>query len=168
VSARIRSRESEAPKPPPPEVVVPVSSTLTTEDELGRKFLQFTEEARRFSHDVVRTAGSHFAHDPVASAATNVELAKSIFGKWAIEILLVLYTAHEIGFQELRRTLREISARVLSQKLRVLEERGLVRREVLPTRPTRVLYSLTEDGLVLAKLGEPVFLFLRYRKDHQR
>jgi len=50
---------------------------------------------------------------------------------------------------------------VLSEKLKQLETKGLIRREVLSTRPPRVKYTLREKGLIVARLGEPVFLFLR-------
>src|SRR5436190_856465 len=36
-----------------------------------------------------------------------------------------------------------------------------IRRDVKPTRPPRVSYSLTDHGLTVAKLGEPIFLYLR-------
>jgi DNA-binding HxlR family transcriptional regulator len=36
---------------------------------------------------------------------------------------------------------------------------GLIRREVISQRPPAVRYSMTDDGLIVAKLGEPVFLF---------
>ncbi|TLZ97059.1 MAG: winged helix-turn-helix transcriptional regulator [Methanobacteriota archaeon] len=42
-----------------------------------------------------------------------------------------------------------------------MQETGLIRRDVKPTRPPRVSYSLTDHGLTVAKLGEPVFLYLR-------
>ncbi|HTT16239.1 MAG TPA: helix-turn-helix domain-containing protein [Thermoplasmata archaeon] len=129
---------------------------------------QFTEEATRFSHDFAEFAGPGSRPDPLRASVINVDLAKSLFSKWVIEILLLLYAQSELGFQELRRSLGTISPRVLSQKLRLLEDRTLLRRTVLPTRPARVHYSLTEDGLVLAKLGEPVFIFLRYRRDARR
>ena len=55
-----------------------------------------------------------------------------------------------------------MSARILSVKLSRLKELGLVHREVLDTKPPRVQYSFTEKGLRVAKLGEPVFLYLRF------
>jgi len=130
---------------------------------MNSRIREFTEEAKRFSRDFVEVAGPEFTRDPVRSSVLNVELAKSLFSKWVIELLLTLYARRELGFQELRRALRTISPRVLSQKLRLLEERQLVQRTVLSTRPARVHYALTEDGLVLASLGEPIFIFLRHR-----
>src|SRR2546430_1470712 len=49
-----------------------------------------------------------------------------------------------------------------SKTLSRLKELGLVPREVLDTNPPRVQYSFTEKGLRVAKLGEPVFLYLRF------
>src|SRR2546426_725096 len=83
-------------------------------------------------------------------------LTKANFSKWGVEILVAIYTLRAIGFEDLRRTLRPISSRVLSQKLRLLENTGLLKRAILDTRPPRVQYSLTEKGLMVATLGEPV------------
>ena len=65
----------------------------------------------------------------------------------------------------MKKSLRGISPRVLSERLKRLEKDGLTKREVQNTLPIRVLYRLTETGLMAAKLGEPVFLYLRYEKE---
>ena len=67
-------------------------------------------------------------------------------------------------FEELRKTLRPISSRVLSEKVKLLEDTGLVHRSILNTRLPRVQYSLTEKGLTVATLGEPVLLYLRMKE----
>lgn len=46
-----------------------------------------------------------------------------------------------------------ISGRLLSERLKELEQEGIVRREVYPETPVRIEYSLTEKGRAL----EPVF-----------
>ena len=94
----------------------------------------------------------------------NLGVTKAIFGKWGIEILVALYTLKAIRFEELRKTLRPISSRVLSQKLKLLENGGLLQRSILNTRPPSVQYSLTEKGLTVATLGEPVLLYLRMKE----
>jgi DNA-binding HxlR family transcriptional regulator len=45
-----------------------------------------------------------------------------------------------------------ITGRVLSERLKDLENQGIVRREVFPETPVRIEYSLTEKGLSLEPL----------------
>jgi DNA-binding HxlR family transcriptional regulator len=60
--------------------------------------------------------------------------------------------------------LKGVSSRVLSKKLKMLEDRGLIGRTVLGTRPPRVQYALTEKGRTIAALGEPVVLYLLFKE----
>jgi DNA-binding HxlR family transcriptional regulator len=58
-------------------------------------------------------------------------------------------------FAQLARAVPGLSDRLLSQRLRELEEEGLVEREVEAGTPVRVTYSLTEKGADLGPtLGE--------------
>jgi DNA-binding HxlR family transcriptional regulator len=132
--------------------------------ELERLFLRLREEASRLRHDVLRAAGPQFALSPEGQARANLKIARSIFGKWSIDILTVLLTARSARFSDLRRLLRGISADALSRKLAALESEGLIERRVWTGRPPSVTYTLTEDGLTAVRLGEPVFLFLRLRR----
>ena len=52
-------------------------------------------------------------------------------------------------FNELRAAIPEISDRMLSERLRVLECEGLVTRTVVPEAPVRVEYELTPKGRAL-------------------
>lgn len=49
-------------------------------------------------------------------------------------------------FSELRVDIPKVSAKVLTARLRVLEDKGVVVREVKPTSPPSVEYSLTDLG----------------------
>ncbi len=49
-------------------------------------------------------------------------------------------------FGELRADIPRISAKVLSARLRSLEDKGVVTRAVMPTSPPSVEYALTELG----------------------
>ena len=51
-----------------------------------------------------------------------------------------------LRFNELSRRLEGASRKVLSAKLRELEEQGLVDRQVLDTRPVGVQYEMTDFG----------------------
>ncbi|TLZ43477.1 MAG: helix-turn-helix transcriptional regulator [Methanobacteriota archaeon] len=130
--------------------------------KVERRFAELVETCSRFSREILRDAGwnggSLALLDPVAM---NVEIARTVFGKWSLDILTLLYVRQGAGFQEIRRGLGRISSRVLSSKLTRMQETGLIRRDVKPSRPPRVTYSLTDRGLTVAKLGEPVFLYLR-------
>ena len=72
--------------------------------------------------------------------------AIELIGKrWTGAILCTL-TAGPLRFAELARAVPGLSDRLLSQRLRELEEEGLVEREVEVGAPVRVSYSLTEKG----------------------
>ncbi|WP_100407850.1 winged helix-turn-helix transcriptional regulator [Bacillus solitudinis] len=45
-----------------------------------------------------------------------------------------------------------VSGRVLSERLKDLENAGIVKREVYPETPVRIEYSLTEKGFALEPL----------------
>jgi DNA-binding HxlR family transcriptional regulator len=52
-------------------------------------------------------------------------------------------------YATLRSSIPDISDRMLSERLRELEEFGLVARTVIPDTPVRVEYALTEKGRAL-------------------
>ncbi|MFS0864808.1 winged helix-turn-helix transcriptional regulator [Fredinandcohnia sp. 179-A 10B2 NHS] len=49
-----------------------------------------------------------------------------------------------------------ISGRVLSERLKDLENQGIVKRDVYPETPVRIEYSLTEKGLSLKPLMDEI------------
>jgi DNA-binding HxlR family transcriptional regulator len=57
-----------------------------------------------------------------------------------------------LRFSELERAIPDISARALTQRLRELEDEGVVERLVEPSRPVRVQYALTEKGRALEEV----------------
>jgi DNA-binding HxlR family transcriptional regulator len=79
--------------------------------------------------------------------------ADIICGKWTILIIRDL-AADRSRFCELERSLRGISPRTLSLRLRALEEEGIVLRHTYPEVPPRVEYSLTDKGRALLPLVE--------------
>lgn len=129
---------------------------------LREAFMEFGQFAAEFSRKIILLARSHPEQNPSESSQDNLRAARSIFSKWNIEILMLLYSQGAMGFQEIRRSLGLISTAILSQKLNGLQQKEIVQRSVISTRPPRVRYALTEDGLILVKLGEPLFLYLRF------
>ncbi|MDQ0270535.1 winged helix-turn-helix transcriptional regulator [Cytobacillus purgationiresistens] len=49
-----------------------------------------------------------------------------------------------------------ISGRVLSERLKDLEQQGIVLREVFPETPVRIEYSLTEKGAALEPIMKEI------------
>lgn len=70
---------------------------------------------------------------------------KLISGAWALNIIWAL-SGGARRFSELRSDIDGISAKVLSARVHELEERGVVARKVVPTKPPTVEYSLTDLG----------------------
>ena len=72
--------------------------------------------------------------------------------KWALLVILVISENEPIRYNELGRKIPDISSRVLSNTLRILEADGLVDRRVYQEVPPRVEYSLTETGRSLVPI----------------
>lgn len=75
---------------------------------------------------------------------------KLVGQRWSSYILVVLLKNGEIRFGKLKKSIVNITSKVLTDKLRELESFGLVKREYLPTVPPQVSYKLTELGSSLS------------------
>ncbi|MGW8884575.1 winged helix-turn-helix transcriptional regulator [Streptomyces sp. NPDC055749] len=76
------------------------------------------------------------------------EIFSDVANKWALLIIEAL-GERTIRFTEVRNKVEGISHKMLTQNLRMLERNGLVERNVHPTVPPRVEYTLTEPGQAL-------------------
>lgn len=82
--------------------------------------------------------------------------------KWSTLIILTLgEQPHRFG--ALRRTIPDISQRMLTQTLRNLQADGLVSRHVFPTQPPAVEYRLTPLGISLL---EPLAALIHWADAH--
>ena len=78
--------------------------------------------------------------------ACPVETTLTLIGdKWKVLILRDL-TNGTMRFGELKKSVGNVSQKVLTAQLRTMEESGLVNRKVYAEVPPRVEYSLTELG----------------------
>ncbi|WP_172253578.1 winged helix-turn-helix transcriptional regulator [Saccharibacillus deserti] len=59
-------------------------------------------------------------------------------------------------FVDIENSLSNLSGKVLSERLKELEEAGVVLRTVYPEKPVRIEYSLTEMGRDLAPLMDDI------------
>jgi DNA-binding HxlR family transcriptional regulator len=76
------------------------------------------------------------------------DMLARIGDKWSLLIVTTL-GAGPLRFNELRRRIADISQKMLSSTLKVLERDGLVSRTVLPSVPPQVEYALTDLGVEL-------------------
>jgi len=74
---------------------------------------------------------------------------------WTMHILWALSTNGPTRFGALRRQIEGISSRVLTERLRLLEQRGFIYRDYEPTIPPSVTYGITKRMRDIEKvLGE--------------
>lgn len=69
--------------------------------------------------------------------------------KWSMLVLYTLETDEAKRFKELQRNIPDISQKMLTATLRILEADGLVKREAFAEVPPRVEYSLSDKGKTL-------------------
>lgn len=78
-------------------------------------------------------------------------LVTILSGPWTTYILWLLKTRGDLRFGQLKKQMPGISAKVLTERLRMLEAVGIVDRHQELTVPPKVTYSLTERGHKLDK-----------------
>ncbi|MEB2775076.1 helix-turn-helix domain-containing protein [Algoriphagus sp. D3-2-R+10] len=66
--------------------------------------------------------------------------------KWSMLAILILGEQETMRFNELQKSMNDISQKMLTVTLRKLESDGLVSRTVYPEIPPRVEYNLTDRG----------------------
>ena len=82
---------------------------------------------------------------PVVESLTK-ELIGQIADKWTMIVLEELARHDSMRFSALRRTIPEVSQKMLTQTLRKMERIGLVTRTIYPVIPPNVEYRRTELG----------------------
>lgn len=89
-----------------------------------------------------------------------------IGGKWKTVILYHLLNK-TLRYNELRKSMPNVTERTLSLQLKALERDGLIKREVYTTKPPlKVEYSLTEFGNTLTPLIQSIADWGEYVVEH--
>jgi len=79
-------------------------------------------------------------------------LLRLLTGPWTTYLLWVLTSNGPTRFGELKRRVPGISAKVLTDRLRMLEEHGVIYREYEETIPPKVTYGLAPRGRELRQV----------------
>ena len=94
-------------------------------------------------------------HSDAPHACPMAGLLETLTRPWTLHILWVLSANGPTRFGALRRNVPGISSRVLTERLRALEEKGFIFRHYKPTIPPEVTYGLTKRMKDIEKvLGE--------------
>ena len=92
---------------------------------------------------------------PIPTECPLEHSLKLLAGAWTPQILWYLKTEPR-RFGDLKRDLGRISAKVLTTRLRELEEKGVVVRKVMHTSPPTVEYALTDLGRKMGPILETI------------
>lgn len=87
-----------------------------------------------------------------------------IQGKWRIPIIIsLLYGSKRFG--EIQKVITDISPKMLSQELKILEMNGIIKRTLYDTMPVTTEYSLTDLGLSMKNMLESILNWgIHFRK----
>jgi DNA-binding HxlR family transcriptional regulator len=88
---------------------------------------------------------------PVPALCGRFHRASELIGRrWTGAIIFVMLRSR-CRFGTLREAIPDITDRMLTERLRELEDEGIVSRVVVPDTPVRVEYALTKKGRALGK-----------------
>lgn len=83
-----------------------------------------------------------------------LRIQKLLGKKWTIMILQELSWNNILSFNQIRKRIKQVTNKILAQRLGELEEEELVQRKVINKRPRRVEYALTEKGKDMVKMWD--------------
>ncbi|MEZ0117673.1 UNVERIFIED_ORG: DNA-binding HxlR family transcriptional regulator [Heyndrickxia coagulans] len=80
------------------------------------------------------------------SLCPRFEKAFQLLGKRWVGVIIRVLSDGPMRFNEMAELIPHISQKVLSERLKELEDQGILVREVYPESPVRIEYRLTEKG----------------------
>ncbi len=83
-------------------------------------------------------------------------LINLLTGPWTTYILWFIRSNGPQRFGQLKKSMPQLSSKVLTQRLRMLEEEGILSRYQEETIPPKVTYSLTKRGKELDKILDAI------------
>lgn len=86
------------------------------------------------------------------------KFALKLFKKWSIEIVRDIWFGKE-RFSDILKANPGLSTKVLSQRLRELEQYNIVEKIIISKTPLRAIYQLTEKGRALNRIMYDLAMF---------
>lgn len=84
--------------------------------------------------------------------------------KWTMSILITIDNFRILRFNELLKRIEGTTAKILSHRLKELEEENLILRKLFNEVPPKVEYSLTKKGEKLTKALLPLIVWAESKK----
>jgi DNA-binding HxlR family transcriptional regulator len=92
--------------------------------------------------------------------ACPVDNSLKIFGqKYALHIVRNMIVLKQNRFGQFLRSIEGINTKTLSIRLRELEDFGIIKRTIIPSRPVQTEYSLTDKGMALEPILADIATF---------
>jgi DNA-binding HxlR family transcriptional regulator len=81
----------------------------------------------------------------------KVELSQQLIGKKWVNLIIHTLMDEPKRFSEIQTFIPDLSKRMLNERMKELEECGIIIRNVITERPIRTEYSLTRKGVELGR-----------------
>ncbi|SDO29306.1 transcriptional regulator, HxlR family [Paenibacillus sp. yr247] len=81
----------------------------------------------------------------------KVELSHQLIGKKWVNLIIHTLMDEPKRFSEIHAYIPDLSKRMLNERMKELEEFGIIIRNVITERPIRTEYSLTRKGIELGR-----------------
>ncbi len=96
-------------------------------------------------------------------------ILRVLMGPWTTYILWVLKSNGPTRFGELKRKVGGVSAKVLTERLRLLESAEIISRHYEPTIPPQVTYAFTQRGHELSDVFDRLnAIATRWREEDEQ
>lgn len=119
-------------------------------------------ETKRKSLPMIKDACSFEGYDALSLMSETSKLRKIITKRGTLEILIPLCcTTEPVRYKQFKQTLKGISSKTLSTRLKELEKSGVLERLSYNEIPPRVEYKLTSKG---QELVESIIDLLQWMK----
>jgi len=86
----------------------------------------------------------------------KVEKSFELIGKRWTGLIIYVLSSGPKRFSEIHSSIPDLSKRMLTERMKELEENGIVIRHVIPERPVHTEYLLTKKGTELGKILCPI------------
>ena len=93
------------------------------------------------------------------------QILSKISDKWSMLVIFILENNGTMRFNSLQKAIPDISQKMLTATLKILEADALILREAFPEIPPRVEYSLTDKGKSLLPLIDNLLVWASENMD---